>query len=256
MWSWFLPALMLAVLVLFVAAPGPLPQKLSRAMDGVCGLRPSHSYFAGGLQLPLEARMTGIYGGFTLTLLVLLAIGRLGARRLGGKLTIAILIAMFASMAFDGINSTMIDLGLAHPYTSTNLTRLVTGLLSGIAIAPVLLWLCGVVASPPADAPRAVIRAPWELLAPLLVNAGFAALVVGESPLAYYPIALVSVAGVVAVLALVALLVILAISGLDGRVTRPRQLVTPGALALLVAFVALGGMAALRWTLLASMQMR
>lgn len=101
-----------------------------------------------------------------------------------------------------------------------------------------------------------MIRAPWDLLAPLLVNAGFAALVVSGSPPAYYPIALASVGGVVTALALVALLVILAIGGLDGRVTRPRRLVAPGALALLAAFVALGGTAALRWTLLASVQMR
>src|SRR5687768_12241893 len=76
-----LVALALAIPVIFFALPGWLPRKLLLSMGGLCGLRPSHSYYAGELQLPLEARMVGIYGGFLLTLLVLLVAGRLGARR-------------------------------------------------------------------------------------------------------------------------------------------------------------------------------
>jgi uncharacterized membrane protein len=255
-WRWLPSALVLGILALFIVAPGALPDKLLWSMGGVCGLRPSHSYFAGNVQLPIESRMVGIYGGFTLTLATLLAMGRMGARRLGGTLTIAILVIMFASMAFDGVNSTFTDLGLAHPYMSTNLTRLLTGLLSGIATAAFLLWLLGVVTMPPSGTPRPVIRSPWELLVPLLLNAGFAVLVVSGQPLAYYPIALASVGGVVGVLMIVALLVVVAISGLDGRVTRLRLLAWPGALALLIAFAVVGGTAALRWTLLAGVQVR
>ena len=73
-WRLLLPALVLAVLVAFLVAPAPLPRKLLLAMGGVCGLRPTHSYFVGGVQLPLEARMTGIYGGFLLTFVVPLAV--------------------------------------------------------------------------------------------------------------------------------------------------------------------------------------
>ena len=252
-WNWLLPALALAVLLAFLAAPWPLPRKLLLAMGGVCALRPAHSYFAGGVQLPLESRMIGIYGGFMLTLALLLAFRRLGARRLGGPLVMSILALFFASMAFDGINSTLADLGLPHLYTSTNMTRLLTGLLSGIAIAPLLVWLLGVVAAPRTEAAsRAVVRSPLELAAPLAINAGFAALVVDGRVALYYPIALLSVLGVVGALGLVALLVVLAIGGLDGRVTRLRQIVAPGALALLMTFAFLASTAAARWAITGS----
>ncbi len=253
-WRWLLLFLVLAVLVGFFAVPAPLPRKLLLAMGGVCGLRPAHSYFVGGVQLPLEARMTGIYGGALLTFVVLVAVRRLGARRLASPLVIAILALFFMSMAFDGANSTFAELGLPHLYMPTNLIRLLTGLLSGIVIAPFLLWLVGVVATPREPAvPRAVVRSPWELIVPLAVNAIFAALVLDGRAVFYYPIALVSTVGIVGVLTIVALLVILAISGLAGRVTQVRQLVAPGALALLVAFGILAATATARWTFIASL---
>jgi uncharacterized membrane protein len=168
-WPWLLPTLALAVLVAFLAAPLPLPRKLLLAMGGVCGLLPAHSYFAGGIQLPIESRMVGIYGGFLITLTVLVALGRFRAQRLGSRPTIMLLIAFFTSMAIDGVNSTVTDLGLPHPYTSTNVTRLITGLLAGIAIAPFLIWLLGVVTtSSTTNMPRPVLRTPWEVLLPLI----------------------------------------------------------------------------------------
>ncbi len=247
-WRWLLPAFVLAVLIVFVAVPAPLPSKLLLAMGGVCGLRPTHSYFVGGVQLPLEARMIGIYGGFLLTFIVLLAFRRLRARRLGSRFVIGILALFFASMALDGLNSTFADLGLAHLYESTNLTRLFTGLLSGIAIAPFLLWLLSVVATPrEPGVSHAVVRSPWGLTVPLAINAIFAALILDGRAAFYYPIALASVVGIVGVLAITALLVILAISGLVGHVTQARQLVPPGALAVLAAT------ATARWTFIADL---
>jgi uncharacterized membrane protein len=252
--GWLWTALVVAAVLAFLAIPGWLQRKLLLAMGGVCGLRPAHSYFAGEIQLPMESRMVGIYGGFSLTLLVLLTLRRLGSRRLGGKLIIGILALFFASMAFDGINSTMSDLGLPHLYTSTNLTRLLTGLLSGTAIAPFLLWLVSAVAMPRDKLlPRAVIGSAWELLLPLTINAVFATAVISEQAAFYYPIALLSVSGVVFVLASVSMLVILGVSGLQGRVMRPRQVVAPGSLALLVAFTVLAAAAALRWSFSAVM---
>jgi uncharacterized membrane protein len=253
-WRWLLPMIVLAVLVVFLAAPAPLPRKLLLAMGGVCGLRPAHSYFVGGVHLPLEARMIGIYGGFLLTFVALVAFRRLGTRRLGSPLVISILAICLMSMAFDGVNSTFAELGLPHLYPPTNLLRLLTGLLSGIAIAPFLLWLLSVVATPrEPGVSQAVVRSPWELIAALAVNAGFAALVLDGRATFYYPIALVSVLGIVGVLAMTVLLVILAISDLAGRVTHVRQLVAPGALALLIAFTVLGATATARWTFIVSL---
>ncbi|HSH83502.1 MAG TPA: DUF2085 domain-containing protein, partial [Herpetosiphonaceae bacterium] len=248
-WRWLLPALILAIVLVFVAAPAPLPHNLLVAMGGVCALRPEHSYFAGGVQLPLEARMTGIYGGFLLTLLILLALRRVGARRLGNWPVIGILGVFFASMAFDGINSTLAELHVPHLYTPTNELRLISGLLSGIAIAPFLVWLLSVMAVPKGHGTRLVVRSPWELAAPLALNAAYAALVLDGRAWFYFPVAFLSVAGIITVVASGVLLVILVIGELEARITRPSQIVAPAALAFLVAFAIFAATATLRWTL-------
>lgn len=212
MWRWQKPALVLGVLIAFIAAPGSLPQKLSQAMYGVCGLRASHSYFAGSLQLPLESRMTGIVGGFTLTLLLIYK--RLGAHHLAHRSTIVILAILLASMVFDGINSTLAEFSLSHLYMPSNPLRLVTGLLSGVALAPLLVWLLGAFATPRTEQSRPpVIRSLRELALPLALGILFVVLVMQEYAVLYYPVALISVFGVVAVLTIVALLVILSESG-------------------------------------------
>ena len=248
-WRWLPPALLLAALVAFFSMPGPLPHKLFLAMGGVCSLRPSHSYFAGNLQLPLESRMTGIYGGFALTLAALLLFGCLGALRLGGKVSLGLLALMFATMVFDGLNSTLAELDLPHLYAPTNLLRLATGLLSRIALAALLVWLWGMVGAPRTGAARrSVLRSPWELLALLALNAEFAGLVVAGHVAFYYPVVLISVVGVIGMMAGVLMLVILPMAGLDGRVTRPGQIAVPGMVAVLLAIVVLAGTAVLRWT--------
>lgn len=246
---WAFPLGVFVLLGGFVVAPGTLPQKLLWSMGGVCNLRPSHSYFAGDVQLPLEARMIGIYGGFMVTLFLLLTLGRWGTRRLGGPLTIGLLVVMFGSMAFDGVNSTLMEMKLPYLYTTTNPIRLATGLLSGIALAPFMLWLANIVLLPKAPHDdRMVVRGPWELLLPLAVNAVFGALIISGLSWLYYPLALLGVGGIVMSLAGVLLLPIVTLSNIDGRITQPRQLVAPASLALMLTFVALAGIAALRWS--------
>lgn len=239
--------LTLLVLLAFLLFPAPLSQKLFWAMGGVCGLRPAHSYFAGSVQLPLEARMTGIYGGVSITLGWLLATRRLGATRLGSRAVLALLALMFLSMVADGVNSTFTDIGLAHPYTSTNITRIVTGLLSGVSIAAVLAWVVAAVARPTVRPPQRLFRAPHELLAPLGLCALFGLLVVSQQPWGYEPIALLSVGGIVLTVAGSLLLPVLLIGGWSNRVSAPRLLVGPGTLALLLAFALLATTASFRW---------
>jgi uncharacterized membrane protein len=242
-----LPALVVIVLIGFLAMPTPLPAKLLLAMSGICALRPSHSYYAGALQLPLEARMLGIFAGALLTGLVLLAMQRVGARHLGSRVTIGLLALAFTSMVFDGVNSTLENLGQPHLYAPSNGLRLATGLLAGLAIGMLLTWLLGTIAAPPTKtARRPVVRRSWELLVPLVVLTIFYWAVVLEHAVGYYPLALLGVVGVVAVLSATVLLFILSRCGFAGRVTRPRQLLAPGALALLVAFAFIASAAALR----------
>lgn len=246
---WFLLALVVAVVLGFVLYPMPLPQKLLLAMGGVCGLRPDHSYFAGDLQLPLEARDTGMYAGLTLTVAWLLARRRVKAVRIGGWLPTSVVALMFASMVFDGVNSTLMELSRPHLYLSTNSTRLITGLLSGIAIGVVLTWLLGDYLRPgTAPSLSMLIASPGELLGPLALCALFGLLVTREQAGGYYPIALLSVGGLLLLLVGVALLPIVRIGRLRGRIATARHLIAPTALALLIAFAVLAGSALLRWS--------
>jgi uncharacterized membrane protein len=250
-WRIVLPTLVGIVLGAFLAAPGALPQKLLVAMGGVCSLRPEHSYFAGDIQLPLEARMLGIYGGFLLAVAALLATGRSGMRRLGGSLDMSLLGLLFGSMVFDGINSTLHEVGLPYLHEPTNLLRLATGLAAGTALGAAFVWLLGVMLAPAVVLkPGTVVRSPRALLVVLVLQGVFAMLVIGEQSAWYYPLAAIGVGGAVAMLGGAALLVILALSKRHGRVTGVQLLCGPGALALLIAFALLAATATIRWSVL------
>ena len=91
------------------------------------------------------------------------------------------------------------------------------------------------------------MRSPEDIAIALLLNALFGALVVSGWAGAYYPVALLSVAGMVIALAIAAFLLIMLVSGMQRRLMVGRQLIAPGALALLSTFAFLAAMAAMRW---------
>lgn len=247
-WGWLFLALLSSVLVAFLLAPGALSEKLLFAMGGVSGLRPAHSFVAGDIRLPLEARTTGMYGGFTITFIALAVLRRLGARRLGSPHINKVIVAFFAVMIFDGVNSTLATLGWPHLYTPTNPLRLFTGVLFGIAMACSLVWLVGMVGRPRTDeAARSVLQTWWDLGILVSLNLLFAFLVMQEQTIFYYPIALLSTIGVVGALTMGLLLLVLTLGGLAGRVTHMRYVVAPTALAALLACAVLAGAAAVRW---------
>ena len=110
-------------------------------LQGVCAQRPSHSFQFAGQPLPVDARMSGIYLGAASSLLWYLLVCR---ARYSGRFTRGTWILLglcIGAMAFDGLNSLAADLALSTPFETTNLTRLVTGLLSGVAIGAILSHL-------------------------------------------------------------------------------------------------------------------
>lgn len=195
--------------------------------------------------------MIGIYGGFLLTLMVLVAQRRFGARSVGPRRTVLVLLLFFASMVVDGINSTLAEVHMSHVYTPTNPVRLITGVLAGTVLAFLVVWLLGVQIVPrEGRVVTALVPSLHALLLPLGIGGLFVLLVLAQQAWLYYPLALLGVGGIIIALASVALLVILSLSRLDGHITHWQQVVTPGVLALLVAFVVLAGTAALRWLVL------
>lgn len=125
----------------FLFWPGGFAEKARLVLHGLCAQTPTHTYTFGGLMLPFDARMTGIYGGALSTMVFLVLRGRMFASGLP-PIRVMVALALFVlAMAADGFNSLFTDLGLWHPWTPRNELRLVTGFGTGTTLAVVLAWL-------------------------------------------------------------------------------------------------------------------
>ncbi len=96
---------------------------------GLCHQLSERSFAAGGVQLPVCARDTGIYIGFVTCVAVLQALGRGRRSEPPGWTVSAIAAAFLALMVIDGVTS------YAGIRATTNDIRLLTGLTAGFAIA-------------------------------------------------------------------------------------------------------------------------
>src|SRR5205085_7394396 len=112
--------------------------KMCEELLSVCAQ--SNTVDMAGLRLPLCARNTGIYGGFLVSTLYLLALGRGRAAKLPPWPILITLLAFVAIMGLDGINSMLVDMFLPHLYTPRNDLRTLTGIGMGVAMA-VLMFL-------------------------------------------------------------------------------------------------------------------
>ncbi len=205
--SWPQRALLLVslflVLGMFAMAPGDLLDRADRVGYAVCHQITTRTYIFDGRPLPLCARCSGQYLAALGGLVWLIAAGRGRAGQLPRPRITAVLLAMLAIWAVDGLNSYLtLFPGLPHLYEPSNLLRVSTGTLEGMALAALFppffnltLW------RRPADQPT--LRgwrdlAGWTTMSALVVLA-----VHSEWAPLLYPIALLSVAGVLALLAMV-----------------------------------------------------
>src|SRR5687768_8251808 len=120
-WLWYV--ILIAGVVAFLAVPGGFAEKSRVVLHGLCAQTPTHSFLFGGLLLPFDGRMTGIYGGTLVTLAYLAVRGRLFAWGNPSLRIVLTLLTFVAVMAVDGFNSLLLDLGLWHPYEPQNELR-------------------------------------------------------------------------------------------------------------------------------------
>lgn len=131
---WGVVAVWALLIVAFLAAPGSISAKAHALLHGVCAQRASHSLWLGGVALPMDARMTGIYLGAFVTMVWLLATGRMPAARFLRRPIITVLGAFVAIMGLDGFNALLADIGLFHLYQPSNVLRLLTGIACGVSL--------------------------------------------------------------------------------------------------------------------------
>jgi uncharacterized membrane protein len=239
-WLWYV--ILVAGMLAFLLAPGGFAEKSRTVLHGLCAQTPTHSFTFGGDLLPFDGRMTGIYGGSLVTLVSLLARGRLlrwGNPPLKISLTLS---AFVAVMAVDGFNSLFLDLGLWHPYKPRNELRLLTGFGTGIALATVLAWLLAssVYRLGSQDAGVSSYRdLGWLWLA----FVPYAALVLSGASWLYVPLSALLMLSAWITMAMLALVVVVLAFRMDARVDRPTRLHLPGAVAAIVGLALMLGLA-------------
>lgn len=241
-----LAAAVAGVALVYLFLPWSVEQKLFGVAYGIDPQRPSHTYILGRQQMPLEARKLGMFGGFLLANLGLVALGR-GRAAHFPKLTISVaLVGLVALMGLDGLNATLFDLGLPHAYTPDLGLRLATGLLCGVAMAALLLPAANGAAWRHPGEQRA-LQSWRELLALLLLAAGFFLLIDIRLPLLYYPGSVIGLGGLLLELGQINLVFVMALSRRLGSAETAGALLAPCLAALLLSFAELAFMAAVRY---------
>ncbi len=244
-WEVAFLALVGAIVLIFVLWPGAtLEWKLYAAVHGLVAQK--HLVFVGERPLPLCARNLGIYSSYLLTLGYLFARGYGRAAALPARPLLAALAVGALAMVGDGINSVLEDTGRAYVYLPRNDLRTITGVLFGIALTPIVLFVFNRALRADAEMERPVLD--WRAYGGLLLLNGLLVIAVYSGLEAlYWPLALLGVAGIIAELFTMFLLLAAVGSGYTRRVTALRQLARPACIALAPTLLVVAGLALLRF---------
>jgi len=220
---------------IFWLAPWSLEEKSQAALHGLCAQRPSHSFMLGDRSLPFDARMTGIYGGFLVTTLFLALRHRFRSFKLPPRPVIALLTFFVGAMAIDGSNSLLVDLGLGHPYHPRNTLRLLTGSVTGIALATLICFLISSTLWRRGRVDLAPLQGSRELGFVVLLQVPFVAAVLSGAPALYVPLVILLLSSAVLVVAAIMLVVVVLIQGREATFDSMSSLQRPAAIALILA---------------------
>jgi uncharacterized membrane protein len=215
---------------------------------GICPQRPSHSLFLGGQQMPIEARMAGMFAGFVITAAYGWVAGRGRAMRLPDRAMTLTLVGFIALLGVDGVNAFLFDLRLPHLYAPNILLRLGTGLLTGVAFAGLVVpafnstvWASGPDIS--------LLGGARDVLGTLLVEAVYFGMAISGAGLFLYPVSLLAVLGVPILLGMIGGILMAIILRRENHAAYPVHLIPLLLGGLAVAAIMLGLMSAVRYGL-------
>ncbi len=203
------------VLLAFFLYPWPLGGeggKVWVAVHGLCSQTPGHMLLFGDQALPLCSRDSGIYLGFLLGVAYLLARRRWRAAGRPARWFWGLLATTLLLLGVDVANSIAEDwFGYRLLYARSNLLSLGSGVLLGVAMAVVLLWVVNM-AFADREVGRRVVEC-WLDLPGLLLTAALGAAALGSGwPPLYVPLTALSVGGVVTTLLAANFLVVLSLT--------------------------------------------
>jgi uncharacterized membrane protein len=233
------PALVVAAVGLFLAAPWSLEHKAHMALHGLCAQRPSHTFAFDGRLLPFDGRMTGIYGGFLVTAAYLVACGRHRAFGLPRWPVLGALALGVGALAVDGTNSLLVDLRLWHPYEPANLYRLATGLATGVALAVAVCFMVSTTVWRTGRARQRVVEGLDEVGLLALLQLPFAWAVLAGPAWFYFPLTIFLLVAATAAIAALMLVVVVLLRRQEGTFTAVVQMQGAASWALIGAVIAM-----------------
>jgi uncharacterized membrane protein len=216
-----------AIISLFIAATPPGLWEKARIIGyALCHQLPDRSFFIHEHQSPLCARCTGMYLGFFIGLIFLIVRRRTHSARMPTTAMVAVLIGFITIMGIDGINSTIsIIPGAPQLYHTTNIHRLITGTLFGIAMC---LLFFGIQHGPVAAASGDRSVKNWrELIVMVLAALVLDVVVLTQADWLFYPITILSIAGPLLLLGFMGAIIVLTLRNLANTLDRWRQLAIP-----------------------------
>jgi uncharacterized membrane protein len=240
----------------FISTPPGFFGKADAIGYSVCHRISERSFHIGSYQLPLCARCSGMYLG-AVTGLVFQSI--IGWKRL--KIPhwsiISVLVVFLIAFGIDGSNSYLYLLKQVSPgilpnipnlYIPNNTLRLLTGSGMGLSMGVMLfpafnqtIW---------ADGEDKAALTGWKTFGLLLgIQVLLDLLVLTESPIVLYPLAIISALGVWLLLTMVYSMVWVMIMGQDNKYTKIRQMWLPLLAGLTIAMIQTAGIDALRFWL-------
>lgn len=242
---WPCLAVILVGIAVFLAMPGGFADRARLALHGLCAQTPGHSFQIGGVLLPFDARMTGIYAGSAVTLSVIAVQRRLLSAALPAMRMRFLLLLLLAAMAADGFNSLLTDLGAWHPWTTTNTTRLVTGYGAGVTLAVALVWLLGQTLY--RLAPQRPAISGWAALLPIAAGLPLLAALLAIAPAwMYAPIATGLIVSAWTVISVIAFVLVVLLTRADDRITARDALPLPWAWGMTLGLGLMLGLAMVR----------
>ncbi len=220
----------------FINAPAGWLGKADAIGYAICHRIDSHSLHIGDIQFPLCARCTGIYLGVVLGIAVLAGMGRWQAGTLPPRRVIVALVLFISIMGVDGINSyTTLIPGIPSLYQPQNWLRLLTGILTGIAVSGLIypvfnqtLWHYW--------QDRPIVRGLRELFSIVLAAVIVAGLVLSDNPFIVLPLAVLSTAGVVVLMTMLNAIIFMLVTGTANKAVRWQDLIVPLSAGLTVSF--------------------
>lgn len=223
---------------------GSVSWNMYAAVHGVCAQ--THNTMIGGMQLPLCARNTGIYGAMTISLLAMWALGRIRTTNFPPLWLTLTLLTPVLVVTVDGLNSLAADLGYQPLYTPMNQLRTLTGSMAGIAIAPFFVPLFNRVLRKNGK-PSPVMANAIDLVVLWGLAFCYSMLVIIGPSWSFWPIAVISWLGIVGILVISNSFAVAVAFGYDQRIAHVRELALPVLIATAVTLAELGVMSWLRF---------